>query len=318
MQNIKKIPFLFLITLIGLLSCSTTEESSSIPYSFSIGIDPVRHKGTKIVEYGYYPQNHVSDETLIEALNKASNENNNSEEVFYNGFYYTKVLATLWSKEGTFFDDGTRIEEGKEYWFKNETIKWRLLFSPTGKHLLLSEFAIERKRYNETYEEYRNGITANNYRHSEIREWLNNVFYKKAFGRSKDYIVQSYIDNSASTTSSEYNYYAENVGTNDNVFLLSYEDYTTKFYGFDENQGSWNFSTKTRQCVATEYTRVKRAIVYEDNCCNYWTRSPNPVFYQSFRVDCVSQYGSFTDYGAGSDLVAVRPAIYVNNLFINN
>ena len=85
-------------------------------------------------------------------------------------------------------------------------------------------------------------VYANNYEYSEIRAFLNDTFYNKAFGdEEKSYIVTTTVDNSFESI---FGSYAEESGytedtfnyecrdTQDNVFLLSLSDVNNTEYGF--------------------------------------------------------------------------------------
>ena len=95
---------------------------------------------------------------------------------------------------------------------------------------------------------------ANNYKYSDLRQWLTNDFYNSAFALDDSLVQTTLVDNSASTTSSSSNSYAcEN--TEDKVFLPSYKDYSNSSYGFPTNAGS----SKARYSKTTDWARARGA-----------------------------------------------------------
>ena len=193
----------------------------------------------------------------------------------YEGNYYTKVTSTVFANESYVFNNGTSIQNGSEYWFKCETIKWNVLSSNDGTYTLVSSMLLDTHNYYENYDtRISNGVTiyANNYANSSIRSWLNDEFYNKAFALNDSYINTTSIDNSASTTNSDDNKYAcENV--QDKVYLLSYKDALNPAYGFETSE---NASDINKAKMTTDYVRCMGAMsVNEDSYgkYSYWMRS---------------------------------------------
>ena len=165
--------------------------------------------------------------------------------------------------------------------FKVEPIKWRVLEINNGEALILSEKILDTHMFSEE---------SNNYADSEIRRWLNNEFYNKAFNEEeKSRIVITNVDNSESSTypddaaetswfeadwNSGKNIYAcEN--TDDKIFLLSQQEITKENYGFDNN--SLYESKIIKQ--GTDYARSKG--LWDERYYRYglrnglwWLRSP--------------------------------------------
>lgn len=96
-------------------------------------------------------------------------------------------------------------------------------------------------------------VTPNNYKYSEIREFLNDTFYEKAFLEGDDYLLTKEVDNS---TASQYNpnydnpYTCEN--TMDTIFLPSYQDLIKEEYGF----GNGTISNDSRKAKYTDYSDI--------------------------------------------------------------
>ena len=167
-----------------------------------------------------FPQSYIEFGLWPQSL-KAENVKITEEQTKINGFsafkgsdnnFYIKVeSAESYSSERNKykFQDGTEIENGKEYFFRLEPIKWRILSgSGTEKALLFSEKIItggikfyklkDSERYYKDGTGYLynpreingNEIQPNNYEFSEVRAFLNGlngevtvfrIFLKKDF-----------------------------------------------------------------------------------------------------------------------------------------
>lgn len=243
----------------------------------------------KVIKYGAYPQTVVSDDNTIAELDNLDEPFLN-DWYYYRGFFYTKLTADPF-KPNYVFDNGATILNGTTYWFRCEPIIWNILSDNNGGFFLLSSVLLDAHRY---------AASESNYKNAEIRSWLNNEFYNSAFCLDSNCVETTDVDNSASTTDSINNKYAcEN--TQDKVFLLSYQDYLSKEYGFTSLTGP----TKLRECKTTDWARARGTShsTSPDNFNNgyYWTRSP---------VRCVSVDGDMHyDYLITDPYCSVRPAI---------
>ena len=130
-------------------------------------------------------------------------------------------------------------------------------------NILIDETATPGEGVDDSYQVY-----ANNYKHSEIRAWLNKTFYNTAFSPEEQaYILTTEVDNSLeSTNNNGGQYVCEN--TFDNVFALSYSeadllDYMA-FYNTDYTLAShaYNYTSGT-------YADTGRG----------WLRSPRDHYY---------------------------------------
>ena len=235
--------------------------------------------GTLVAKYGWrkgntftvdnvtYPQTEVTDTNLITELSK------------------------------TLQNDGSTVYQGVEYWkkgsdfYKAEKISWVVLEQNEDQVMVISQYVLDNHRFNEYYDgKNEEGYYANNYAHSEIREWLNNQFLMTAFhddSRIK-MIKKTLVDNSASTTNSSSNQYAcEN--TEDYIFLLSYQDLAKKYFS----------SSSERICYGTEYCGT--------GADSYWTRSPGSSY--SYGASYVRIDGYLIGDGYVHHDLGVRPAL---------
>jgi hypothetical protein len=165
--------------------------------------------------------------------------------------YYAKVSANPYGGAGT-FDNGGAIVNGTTYWFKCEPITWNVL-SSGGEYLVLSSVLLDAHCYHSSTEDRTidaETIHANNYKHSDIRNWLNNDFSDSAFALG---------DTNIQTTTLE-------DGIQDKAFLLRTSDYTDSSYGFA--------SATDRNYKTTDWARARGAYCASaqyDGC--YWTRT---------------------------------------------
>lgn len=197
---------------------------------------------------------------------------------------------------------GRKLRFG-EYWQSSVSvdktpIEWIILdvCIGTGKIFLLSDKALDRKRYNTTNDD----VT---WKTCSLRKWLNGTFLYDAFNTEEQVLIQS------TTVSADRNpKYSTDPGdvTIDKVFLLSAAE--AEQY-FDSNEA--------RKCAPTAYAIAQGAHVRED--CNtadgyptgwWWLRSPgrsrSDVAYVSSggRVDSNGCGGGFDNY-------CVRPALWI-------
>lgn len=273
--------------------------------------------GKKYVDFGSYPQTHVSDETLLSELN-ALTETNERGYYEYNGEEYAKITAKP-SKSGSYKDkqgktvyykysDGAKITFNIVEWFKVEPIKWKVLEEDNESIKVVSTLILDASRY------YKNSdnrnidgatIYPNNYKYSTLREFLNNGFYNFAFTSvQQNAIIMTEVDNNAKTTESSSNKYAcEN--TLDKMYALSYSE-ASKF--------GYLKSNTEKQFKVTDFAKAKGAYYdmenYE-NCGNWWLRSPCDS--QDNYALCVSYGGGYSKQYVSFDIYyGVVPAMQIS------
>lgn len=272
------------------------------------------------VYYGIYPQSLVTDSLLIQTLERTS-VSYYGGYYYYRGEYYAKEKAILGrDTDGSLlsirqFDCGEEIIENATYWFKVEPIKWKVLSTEDDNRMLLSEKLLSVQKF------YKNGamrvidgneIWPSNYKYSDIRQWLNIDFYYSVFAFNSDNVLTTEVDNSPATTfNAPSEYCCEN--TFDNVFALSYEDYTNSSYGFSQNPDS----SSTRIFKTTDYSRAQgsRYGTESNNLfCGYvWTRSPvaNELEEGGFFASRCNKNGTINLDFIGENHSMVQPAINI-------
>lgn len=266
------------------------------------------------IHFGYYPQ------SLKDPFVTLSEEAD--EDGYYTGsdnYKYVKYHMAI---------EEYGVDLGYSY-FKVEPLMWRILKEEDGKALILSEKIIDQSYFNQ-YCKYNNEdnkyyktdgedddanyvlddngdkILANNYEHSDLREFLNTVFYSTAFSETqRALIVDTTVDNSAATTNSETNPYAC-ANTTDKVFALSYQDVYNTEYGFKAADYAGIDNEKCPS--ATDYANYKGASREVFGMSYVWLRSPYSD--DSGGAFCVRESGVGNDSVDSGDL-GVLPALQI-------
>ncbi len=270
------------------------DESTSLKAYFAskeeLGAVPVYSSSSSTVTYGLYPQSHVNDLSLISCLDSLEEKKDGSWYSFKDS-YYVKAVASPY-QDDYLFEDGDSIAAGESYWFKCEKISWNVLESSSAggstSYKLISSRLLDIETYHSSEEERLiDGTTiyANNYAHSDIRDWLNGDFLSSAFALSSSSIIETEVDNSESSTGYSPNKYAcEN--TVDKVYLPSFSEVKNTSYGFSDLLNA----DEARAGKTTDYTRAKGSFVSEAGCGEYWLRSPST--WRSYALSVVGADGN--------------------------
>ena len=260
-----------------------------------------------IIEFGSYPQTKVTDEKLLDELNKLNlnwisygyyikrqkSDYMMYADVNYNGIKYRAVKFSQYRPVATVTYTTSRQEYNSldintTYWFKYEPLQWRVLDPDEG--FLLCEKIIDSQAFNDTN-------TDDDYLISSIRDWINKEFYDTAFTAvEKSKIQASHYDGDA-------NY--------DKIFLLSYDEVINSDYGFSSkasNKGS------IRSVFGTDYAKVQGLYVVNSTASgktyvgrsNWWLRSPSSI---SVQVSAVNHDGTIDTAYIHSTDVGIRPAL---------
>jgi len=303
----------------------------------------MKENGVTYVEFGQYPSRRLSDRKVLAEL-KAAIAN---EEILpdANGYYtfnnsiYVKATADLYSKpkdkDGKknssyypiYFSDGTLIDDGEEYFFIVEPIKWRVIKgdAKNGEELLLlSESVLTAysfKADGTTISKDGQNIYGGNWGASDICAFLNEEFYAKAFRSGEaGFIQDTTVDYSKDTVNKEYKNekWANGTSCVNKVFLLSYADLVSAQYGFS---GSSKTEDLNRVGKNTDYSKVMGCY----SCTNvktdkdpmskdeydfaiWWLRSSSDF---ADRASVVTGPGAIGSALVTADYVGVRPAITV-------
>ena len=153
-----------------------------------------------------------------------------------------------------------------------QPIEWQVLAIEENKILVISKYCLEARRFD---------TTSNNWKNSEIRQWLNNDFYNKSFNEKDKKHITSF--------------------EGDNIFLLSLEE-ANKYFA----------NNKARKCKATEYAVNNGAYVDSNGCSYWWLRTPSSNPNYTDIVFFVYRHGSFGNRYVYINKYVVRPSLWIN------
>ena len=176
---------------------------------------------------------------------------------------------------------------------KNEAVKpieWIVLKIEENKVLLLSKYILDTQPYNKYLE---NVI----WETSDIRRWLNSVFYITAFN---DIEQRKVADTLVRTENNPETGTAGGNNTEDKVFLLSIGEVENFFINNEE-----------RKAKSTKYAEKKGIFMDHERYAGWWLRSPGD---DSFSAAVVYDGGWISWIGddVDSSYEGVRPALWLN------
>ena len=291
-------------------------------------------------ELNLFDQYYVEPEPVYERVDAEGNPDENGEYILF-GYYPQSAKASSVTVDTDTQDsrgyylgsDGEYYAQAEdENYYKVERLRWRILDDTygDGTALIVCDVIVDQVAYPSNYiksgsyyyvkdedgtplEDYsatvgegvdsNHQVYANNYKHSELRAWLNNEFYDSFSENEKASIVLTEVDNSlASTNNTGSQYVCEN--TNDYVFALSRVDIYNTEYGFTSGSGD-----PKKAFMVTDYAEANGAYVYSSGSyigTGYsWLRSPSAYQiggggYYAYSVFGGSSYKSLVpndDYG---------------------
>ncbi len=259
------------------------------------------------VYFGNYPQSQVTDEALLEKLNRLPL--NWQSYGYYNGngridsavqsdymqfadvrFENENYRAVIFSDYRAYcchepseisWQKVYQMSLDTVYWYKYEPIRWIVLSEE--KHLLMSEMILDTQPINnliyvkhpklgfdspEFYKDPDFQTLGTDYYTSDIRAWLNSTFLETAFSEEeKAQILFTDLDNSA-WTKSEKKYASKD--SSDRVFLLSYEDLINPDYGFFPQGEKLD---PRRVAYPTDYALCQNIWPHDWGASYWWVRS---------------------------------------------
>ena len=271
-----------------------TDERSLVLYAkWNIKITVENSKN--YIYLGEYPQTVVTDKTITEELNKLTTKNSLGYYE-YKGVQYAKVKASITGDVK--FNNGTVIENEKDYYFKVEPIKWQVLINESGTITILSEKILDAQKYNTE------APLNNKYFTSKLSKWLVGTdFYEKAINDYlQEFVLLKDVSNRADTTDSNINSFEE-TSLKLKIFLLSYKDTLNTNYNFVAETGA----SDTRKAIATDYARAL-GLVVTNNFSSWYLRSPLST--DATKVSIVKADGAL-DSALVDTLQGIRPAMKV-------
>ena len=183
-----------------------------------------------------------------------------------------------------------------------EAIEWCVLAVEDGRALIVSEYALDTKPYNQEKDN-------NTWEECTLRSWLNDDFYQNAFSEEeKDLIALTQVVNEGNP---DFNIEGGNE-TEDKVFLLSIEE-ANELLRAEVGNDYFLEESRSRKCLPTQYAKDNGASIvdHEKGTIGWWLRSPGN---DSDRTACVDYRGDVKVYGypVNSTNYCVRPAMYIN------
>ena len=206
---------------------------------------------------------------------------------------YIGVTAAA-AKVGDTIRFGTYEQDGKTS-NGSERIEWRVLKKENDRILLISEKALDCRRYHSDTK----SIT---WEDSSLRSWLNDDFLHTAFSTAEQTMILN-TDVSADSNP-DYGTSAKET-TTDRVFLLSTKEAEDYFW-----------SDADRQCAPTTYAR-KNGAWYDlpsvgsgTSACTWWLRTPGKTLH---RCAFITSSGYISYYGTtvSDTTYCVRPALWI-------
>ncbi len=287
------------------------------------------------VELGEYPQTIVSDSILLTSLNSLGDSaktgrtftvgyNDDSAqtahaEYMHNGIKYVKVASAV--VNGTDaqykFSNGAKATTGNTYWFKVEPIRWYLLeeFSTTkraygGATTNIRVISEKSLTANVMFNKSVSNQTCNIWGTSNIRLWLNLVFYEDAFTAADKGKIQTnltrYNSTGNYTTKDDYTVTSGGTTNEDKVWLPSYYEMGNTYYGTN-----LYVNKSGRYAYHTDFA-VANKLYIDSNTLRgwYWLRSAGSASSTACTVGSGgSLYGNGTAYNS---LLGVRPALLIS------
>ena len=167
-----------------------------------------------------------------------------------------------------------------------EDISWLVLAKENDRIMLLSEYALDMRRFNEDDRKA-------DWEHSTVRAWLNGSFLRSAFSkRERDLILETVLPNG---TNPHFPDLEATDDTADRVFLLSVEELE-------------RYLPEKEQRVAFAAGLVKKSgVVYRDGSCWWWLRSPGT---HVGNISYVNTGGTIVHKHVSTYNYAIRPAVW--------
>ena len=168
-----------------------------------------------------------------------------------------------------------------------EPIKWKVLSNDGQKALLITDQIIDFKHF------YNQPTNPKNWVDSDLRIWLNDTFYNRAF----DIGEKNGIRKETLTTPGMAN-------TDDNVFVLSKDEINTHIVGTIIKRAKPTAYAQSITNINGVYLRVYNGY------SGYWLRSNGSSSYIQF-IQFDGDYGEYEGYDTGG-WCGVRPSIYID------
>lgn len=266
-------------------------------FSFSACLNPRPSMidGFKIEDgylyFGNYPQTIKANSVNIDRSKTVNGYYVGSDKC-----YYQEVYANPYSS-GYCYSNNDYITYGELCYFKVEPIRWKIVSDTGYSMIVVCDSIIDGRVYD---------TSSNYYSNSDIRHWLNNEFFYKAFNDyQRNLINSSNVDNSANSTGILNNYNACS-NTYDKIYLLSYQEAYQMNYS--------EAASEERVLLLSDYARAVGAQMYSSysNFGNgaWWLRSPTSN--NTYNTLAVRPTGALGYEVECNSMLGVVPALEIN------
>lgn len=199
---------------------------------------------------------------------------------------YNDMTSEKFQNEETLFF-GKYYNNGEDL----EPIEWTVLDKTDGKKLIVTKYAIDSVPYN-------NNLESTTWDKSDIRKWLNSEFYNLAFDeeeKRKIVLTKIYAQENPNHPNNT------NIGndTEDNVFLLSYQEVTKYFQ--NEND---------RLLKSTKYAVSKGCYTNASGNVAWWTRSAGLTETSPEYLASAGDFG-VRNHEVNEKIIGTRPAMWI-------
>ena len=250
------------------------------------------------------------------------------KDVYYGGEKYRGVRFSQYrpyctgyisNAEYSYQDDNGYYPD-QTYWFKFEPITWVVIDPSTG--FCMSQSVIDSQAFNnyvlkwgaDYYGDPDHSNKSNNYAGSDIRDWLNNDFYRDYFTpEEQQQIIESTSDNSSLNSGGDGRY--EVPQTQDKIFLPSLHDIVSVDDGFAEKAIT---PDAARRKKGSDYAKCQGLYpsIYatEPDCsenASWWLRSTNLAGYGNL-IDADGRVGFSNKVNDTS--IGIVPAVKLETL----
>ena len=285
---------------------SKKEKNVKKESNLQLEIDEFNLGDGKLISFGSYPQEVISDINLINKIATGiftgdTVLDSNTNLLKFDDMYYSTFAENPFNK--TKFSNGNTINSGSRNYYQVTPIKWIELYKNEEYKILISEKLIDAVPFNLSRLNHRSIdgkiLFSNNWELSYIRRWLNNEFFYSAFDEEeRNKIVSVSLENSKETS---YHKLDCPYRTLDNVFLIAHKEIINTRFG---------------KAMTTDYARARGAYsstsASHNGLGDWWTRSPGNVTNSVENIDrrgCIDAL-PFCNY-VDDTSAGVRPCIVI-------
>ena len=294
---------------------ATTSYNSSTWFEYKGKVEELFYiKGLKAIE-----ENRLIDaENLLESIPEYKDTTEKLKEIDMP----TKLQKMQKANVGDYVEIGSYEQDGN---FKNgfESIEWLVLEKTDSKVLLISKFGLDCIPFSNDNDVPNTSKSNATWETSNLRKWLNNSFYNKAFSDfEKQYIAQTVVENYDYThqkTGSGFTTESGTVIQGLKTIKVTKNSTNDFLYVFNEVEAEKYFSTsKSRKAKPTQYAKnIGADISYGDGKHAWWWLRTNPGM--NWNHSIVSGKGgiSTNSLPPTCETITVRPAMWVDISSLN-